>query len=103
MKTNTKFALKDGGTILIETEPAAGNVAKVSRAGDIIDQGQTQLEAVLEKIKPVASAIINTLRQPVNAPTEVEVEFGIKLSAEANVIISSTAVEGNFKIVLKWK
>lgn len=105
MKNLIEISMKEGGTIFVETEPPTSNdtVVRVSKAGEIIDQTQVQLEAALAKMKPVTSAIIATLKEPINAPDEVAVEFGIKLNAEANVIISSTAVEGNFKVSLKWK
>jgi len=105
MKTITEISLKEGGSIFFETEPprSTEGVVKVSKAGEIVDKTQVQLETALAKIKPVASAIVATLNQPIDSPAEIEVEFGVKLSAEANVVITSTAVEGHFKIVLKWK
>jgi hypothetical protein len=105
MKTVTELSLKEGGTILIETEPpsARTGAVRVSKDGEILDRTQVQLETALTKIRPVASAIVSALNRSVDAPAEIAVEFGIKLSAEANVVISSTAVEGSFKISLKWK
>jgi len=37
------------------------------------------------------------------APESVSVEFGIKFSAQAGVVLAASAVEGNCKITLSWK
>lgn len=35
-------------------------------------------------------------------PDEVQVEFGVKLSAQAGAVIAKTGVEGHLKIKLTW-
>jgi Trypsin-co-occurring domain 1 len=35
-------------------------------------------------------------------PDEVNIEFAVKLSADANVIIARTGAEANFTISLRW-
>jgi Trypsin-co-occurring domain 1 len=37
------------------------------------------------------------------APDEFTVEFGVKLSAKAAVVIASATTDANFKVTLKWK
>ncbi|OWK34897.1 hypothetical protein FRUB_09739 [Fimbriiglobus ruber] len=38
-----------------------------------------------------------------NNPSEVAIEFGIKVSVESGVIVASAEAEANFKVSLKWK
>ena len=49
MKTITELSLQHGATIFVETEAprASDGVVRVSKADDIIDRTQVQLEAVL--------------------------------------------------------
>lgn len=101
MKTFTKLSLTDSETVLIETE-CNEEVIRAANVGEIFDKTQVQLKDALAKVKPIAASIFEALRDPIAAPREIEVEFGVKLSAEANVLISSTAAEGHFKIALKW-
>ena len=36
------------------------------------------------------------------APKEIKVEFGVTLSAQADVVIASTATEATFSVSLTW-
>ena len=46
--------------------------------------------------------IMTQIREAAERPDEVEVEFGVKLSADSNVIIARAGGEANFRIALKW-
>ena len=104
MKRLIQFPLQEGGSILVEVdEPEPeGGVVRAARPGEIAARAGQTLEDALEKIKPAAQAIIANLRGLHDAPDEVGVEFGIKLSAAAGAFIASAGVEANYKVTLKW-
>ena len=110
MKRLVKFSLQDGGTMLVEVdEPEGyaetttrGEVVKAARLGEVPDKARETFEEALDKIKPAAQTIINKLRELHDAPDEIGVEFGIKLSAEAGAFIASAGVEANYTVTLKW-
>jgi hypothetical protein len=64
--------------------------------------GET-LEAAFGRMQPVAGATVSRLCGLANAPEEIEIEFGIQLSAELGVIVAHTAGEANFRVTLGWK
>jgi hypothetical protein len=99
-----EFPLQDGGSIYVEVdEPEPeGGLRRAARPGEITAKAGETLEDALEKIKPAAQAIIARLRELQDAPDEVGVEFGIKLSAAAGAFIASAGVEANYKVTLKW-
>ena len=35
-------------------------------------------------------------------PDEVEIEFGVKLNAEAGALIARTGTEGHFQVTVRW-
>ena len=37
-----------------------------------------------------------------NAPDEIEVAFGVKLTTTAGAVIASAAAEANFDVTLRW-
>ena len=74
-----------------------------ARAGEVIAKAGQTLEAALERIKPAASAIIATISSLPEAPDEVAVEFGLKVTGKAEMIVASAGVEANYKITLTWK
>jgi len=110
MKRLVEFPLQEGGTLLVEVDGPEGStestmrggVVKAARPGEIADKAQDTFEDALDKIKPAAQAIIDKLRALSDAPDEIEVEFGIKLSAEAGAFIASAGVEANYTVTLKW-
>jgi hypothetical protein len=97
----------DNEPIYIEVEdrtPAGG----LRRAGggegeDELRGAPATLEQALDRIRPIANAVIRKIRSLDVTPDELEVKFGVKLSVDANVIISKTAAEANFEFKLLWK
>ncbi len=110
MKRLVEFPLQEGGTLLVEVDepersaemPTRGGVIKAARPGEIADKAQDTFEDALDKIKPAAQAVIDKLRELHDAPDEISVEFGIKLSAEAGAFIASAGVEANYEVTLTW-
>ena len=104
MKRLIEFALQDGGTILVEVEefPDEGGVVKAGRPGEVVTKAKETLEDAIDKILPAAHAVAAKLRGLQDAPDEVSIEFGVKLSAEAGAFIASAGVEANYKVTLKW-
>ncbi|MEL4893904.1 CU044_2847 family protein [Crocosphaera sp. Alani8] len=108
MKPLIKFPLDGDDSILIEVEelPTSevdeGLVANYP-GQQVVVQAQTSFADAMDKIKPVAANIIGKLRELKDSPDEVEVKFGIKMTAEMGAIIASANVEGNYEITLKWK
>lgn len=102
-----EFDLGDGKTtFLVEVdEPASGAVERVAiDSGELVLKARQSFEEALGKVKPVAATIINEFREGLTTPAdEVEVKFGLKLSAEAGVIFTSVGGEVNFEITLKWQ
>jgi hypothetical protein len=46
--------------------------------------------------------VASQLRSLASAPDEVQVEFGLSLSAEAGAFIAAASTEANFKVSLTW-
>ncbi|MEU6119777.1 CU044_2847 family protein [Streptomyces sp. NPDC047117] len=57
---------------------------------------------MLDTVRPVAESFVGRFRGPANAPDESTLEFGVSLSAEADVVIASTATAANFSVSLTW-
>src|ERR687884_456327 len=97
------MGLADGDSVLVEvSEDAHGPVTRGGRAGDLITEATGTLEQALDQLGPVVKGVVSRLREAADWPDSVEVEFAIKLSADANVIIARTGGEANFRIALRW-
>jgi hypothetical protein len=98
-----KFESEQGGPILVEVaEPTGGPVTRGGRPGAAMLEAGESLERVLGRLGPVVKGIVSELRAAADRPDEVEVEFGVKISADSNVIIARAGGEANFRIALRW-
>lgn len=105
MKRLIEFPLADGSSMMVEVEDplSTGNTVRGANPVVMAEKAKQTFEESLEKIRPVASAVIAKLRELSDKPEEVAVEFGIKLSGTAGMVLASTGVEANFKVTLTWK
>ena len=60
-------------------------------------------EGALESVRPALERTANILKNLATAPAEFELEFGIKLSADAGAIFTKVGGEANFKVKATWK
>jgi NTP-dependent ternary system trypsin peptidase co-occuring protein len=92
-----------GGELQVEVRDADDDgYGRAARGEKLAGTAQATLEHALGRVGPLARAIHDAVRRIDVTPQEVEVTFGLKLTAEANVILSSTAAEANFEFKLKW-
>ncbi len=104
MKQLAEYSLEDGTTFLVEVEePDNVTIERVALPfGREAIKAQQTFEEALEKVKPVASTIISRLRDLNTPADEVEVKFGLKLTADVGAIFTSVGGEVSYEITLKW-
>src|SRR5512138_1127023 len=101
MKRLVEFPLEDGTTMLVEIEePDQGGLVKASLS-ETIAKAKLTLEKSLEKVQPAAQFVIAQLRKLHDSPDEIQVSFGLKLSADAGAVLASTGAEANYTVTLK--
>jgi DNA polymerase III sliding clamp (beta) subunit (PCNA family) len=106
-KEIAQFHLEDGTPFLIEIQesesPNVKRAANIDMGQEIVEARQS-FETALGQVMPVASAALKRIRTGLTTPAdEVELKFGVKLTAEAGAIIASVGGEVNFEITLKWQ
>jgi len=105
-KEVAQFFLEDGTKFLVEVEEPEGiAVERVSiNTGKMVLQAKQSFEEAIDVVMPLASVLMTKLKGGLTTPTsEVEVKFGLKLSAEAGAIVAAIGGDVNFEITLKWK
>lgn len=112
MRRLVEFPLEGGGSVVVDVdgqgglpggETVRGDVTRRLGANEVVARTGETFEAAFARIRPAATAAIGSLRTLSDRPQEIEIEFGIKLSAEVGAIIAHTAAEANFKVTLRWK
>jgi len=91
-------------TVLVETDdtiPPQGQ-ARVSIGGAVAEKANQAFDAAIAGIKPIADTVRQQLIEVAADASEISAEFGIKLTANAGVILAGTSAEGNCKVSIKW-
>lgn len=100
-----ELPLASGGTVLFEVDqehPGAkpyrgsGTEAVIKVAGETFD-------SVVARLRPVADALASQLGGLAHAPDQVSVEFGVKVTADAGVVIAKAGSEASLRITLSWR
>jgi hypothetical protein len=104
MKRYLQFALESQeGAVVVEVQEAdEGGYERAARAPELaVKAGQT-FEAALDKVRPIAQAVVAKVQGLGGGLAEVMVEFGLKMDAHAGIVVAAGGVEANFKVSLKW-
>jgi hypothetical protein len=100
MKRAIEF--KHGGeTVIVEVEDVTAHGDQHFGRGGALEKATQSFEEAVAGIRPIAETLLGQLAAL--APESVSVEFGVKFSAQAGVILASSALEGNCKVTLGWK
>ena len=105
MRRLIEFTLEDGTTILVEVDmPEEPGMVPAAQGGPgMPEKAQETFEAALDKIRPAAQTIIQKLRALHDPPDQIQVEFGLKLNAQAGAFIAAASTEANYRVTLTWK
>ncbi|MFB8031749.1 CU044_2847 family protein [Streptomyces sp. NPDC056004] len=96
--------LGDGSdeAVRVQIREVDETLVRVGRGGRSIARAERSFGQMLDTVRPVAESFVGRFRDLANAPDEITLDFGVSLSAEADVVIASTATAANFSVSLTW-
>ena len=96
--------LDDGSdeVVRVQIHEVDSALVRVGRGGNPIARAERSFGQMLDTVRPVAESFVGRFRGLANAPDEITLQFGVSLSAEADVVIASTATSANFSVSLTW-
>jgi hypothetical protein len=97
-----EFELPDGGTVIVEVAEDEPGIERAARIDDVVAKAGANLESTLDQVRAVANVALVKLRNLAEQPEQIEVEFGIRLNAEAGAVIARTQAEGHLQVKLTW-
>jgi hypothetical protein len=97
-----RFPLPEGSSVVVDVGDDVHGVVRASRATDTIADAVASFQDGLGAVSAAAGVALRRLREMPSRPDSVEVEFGVRLTAEAGAVIAKTAIEGNFQVRLSW-
>ncbi|MGW3471745.1 CU044_2847 family protein [Saccharopolyspora sp. NPDC000995] len=95
-----KMPLDDGGELLIEAADGQGAIP-VGGAGKVVQASET-VQKAMGNIRSAAEAVLGELRAMEQPPSKISVQFGIKVTGEANLAVAKSTGEANFNVSVEW-
>ncbi|MFJ1597528.1 CU044_2847 family protein [Streptomyces sp. NPDC088261] len=96
-----EFTTDSGARVMVEVDRDAPGARPVSRGNSLAQAGRTFDEA-LTGIRAAAESALAVFRDGPLNPDSVELEFGVKLMAEAGAVIAKSSAEGHLTVKLSW-
>ncbi|WP_227870051.1 CU044_2847 family protein [Streptomyces otsuchiensis] len=108
MESVERLSLGSGGEILFEASPVTelsprdeGGPVQAGRLSGAASEMPTTLVAALAPVREAAETVLDQLRKA--KPSEVEVTFDVRLSAQFGALISKGEGRANLKVRVLWK
>jgi hypothetical protein len=102
MEGMVEFRTGDGAVIMVEAAEEQSGSRLVSRRPDGTVQAARTFESALDGVRAAAESALRIFRDGTLRPDGVEIEFGVKMSAEAGAIIAKGTAEGHLVVKLTW-
>jgi hypothetical protein len=106
-KRLVEFPLQEGGSVLVEVEDDVGGDGVTRGWGDtnrrVVDQAQQNFEQAVGRVQPAIQGLLTQLRSVAESPEQIQVEFGLQLSAEVGAFVAGASTTGNFKVSMTWQ
>lgn len=96
-----EFRTEDGARVVVEGVESETGARLVSRGGGPVQAART-FEGALDGVRAAAESALRVFRDGSLRPDTVELEFGVKLSAETGAVIAKGAAEGHLVVKLSW-
>ncbi|MDN3020411.1 CU044_2847 family protein [Streptomyces sp. S.PB5] len=100
MEGLVEFKMGDGAVVAVEAADDVRGAKLVSRDGTV--RAAHTFENALDGVRSAAEAALRVFRDGTLQPDGVEIEFGVKLSAETGAIIAKGTAEGHLVVKLTW-
>ncbi|MFG2022197.1 CU044_2847 family protein [Streptomyces sp. NPDC048825] len=102
MEGLVEFKTNDGVVITVEGIEDVSGHQMVSRRDDGTVQATRTFEGALDGVRAAAESALRVFRDGTLRPDSVELEFGVKLTAEAGALIAKSGAEGHLLLRLSW-
>ncbi|MET9253153.1 CU044_2847 family protein [Streptomyces sp. NPDC003717] len=116
MAAFTTIQLGDGSSLRVEAAAPAVGIVPVEpsadgpyepirrpRTAEGVDDAADTLRDAIDRVRPAVVDIVDSLRRMPRRPDRITLEFGVKVTAEAGVVVARTAAEAHFAVGVEWE
>ena len=102
MRYLVEYPLEGGGSVAVETDGTAGGAMRGWNRDEATARASETFERAIDRVRPAAEAVLASFRDAAQRPDDIEIEFGIALTAEAGAVIARTQGEVHFRVTVRW-
>ncbi|MEU0947240.1 CU044_2847 family protein [Streptomyces canus] len=103
MTAFVEVPLPDGGSLIVEQSGDDVGVVRAGRMRDVAEMATESFESALERLRTAADAVHSRMQSLSAKPSEITVEFAVKLGTSVGVVIANTNAEANLTLTLRWE
>ncbi|MQY14940.1 hypothetical protein SRB5_51160 [Streptomyces sp. RB5] len=100
MSELVRFEGPEDSELVVEVIDDTPGLELIGRRDDGLVQARRRLRDSLEATLPTLRSVVDTAHAL--APHQLEIEFGMKFTAEAGVVVAKSAAEGHFVLRMSW-
>ncbi|MFF2650347.1 CU044_2847 family protein [Streptomyces sp. NPDC058045] len=98
------FPFGDGSAeVVVEVLDDDAGVTLAASGPDGVATAAQAFDAGFARVREAAARALAQLTTMPRQPAAVELEFGVKLSAQAGAVIAKTGMDGHIKIKMTWE
>ncbi|MFD8781896.1 CU044_2847 family protein [Kitasatospora sp. NPDC059599] len=93
----------DGQAFVVELSEGEGSgVLRAARGDALVESSAETFESGLARVRQVAAALLVRLADLPRKPDHIRAEFGIKITAEAGLVVAKASGDAHFTLELEW-
>ena len=93
--------LGDGEVVLARLSSQGEEVVPFGRRATV-EKLAGSLTGELRKVRIFAAEVLGALRDSVEPPERVAIEFGLELSGSTGIVIAETSAAGHLTVTMEW-
>ncbi|WP_267885622.1 CU044_2847 family protein [Streptomyces sp. NRRL B-1347] len=97
-----EYATNSGARVVVALDPDDLDGVRLVSRGDGPAQAARTFEATLDSARAAAESALQVFRDGTLKPDTVEIEFGVRMTAEAGAVLVKGSAEGHLLVRLSW-
>lgn len=94
--------LENGEAFLVEAETDVDGVVRAGRGEGLVASSAETFEQSLARVRLIAETIVKRFETVGGGPDRIRAEFGVKVSAEAGLVVAKGTGSAHFVLELEW-
>lgn len=100
MSALLRFPLSAGGEVVVDADDLG--VGRAGRLDDAVTRASTTFEDALDSVTSAAEVALARFRRMAGPPSEIEVQFGVRLTGELGAVIAKAGGETHLTVRVMW-